>query len=83
MNISKNAFLFNPHFYSGGRAVFHRLVLAELRRARGVQVLCSRCSRSCKVLSGKNSKFFCFNQKSKGRARVEAEGDGAGRGLCA
>ena len=67
MNLSKNAYLFNPRFAFPGTAAFHRLVLAEIRRARGVQGLCSRCSRPCKVLAASRSKFFCFDRKLIGR----------------
>jgi len=59
------SFLFNPLFAgSGGAGRFHRLVLAAVRGRRGVQGLCSRCSKSCKVVrasSGLSSSFFCFD----------------------
>lgn len=67
MNLSKNAYLFNPRFAFPDPAGFHRLVLAEVRRARGVQALCLRCSRPCKVLAARRSKFFCFDRKFNGR----------------
>ena len=65
----ENAYLFNPTFAdSAGVSKLHRLVLAAVYLHRGVQGLCSRCSRHCKVVrasSGLYSSFVCLARRKK------------------
>ena len=72
---AREAFLFDPRFFYPGRAALHRLILAALRRRRGIQPLCASCSKSadCGVLAAPRSTFLCFARvplnanKNKGR----------------
>lgn len=39
--------------------------LKSLQKERGIQPLCEKCVRRCKVLDASNSTFVCFGFKEK------------------
>ena len=45
----------------------YRSFMAMEKKARGIQPLCRKCARKCKVLNGENSTFVCsdFMEKKK------------------